>query len=142
MRFALIGSGVIAKTHARTIGQLGEAAELVVVVTSGRGDGEALARSSGAELSRSTAEVLRRSDVDAVVICTPTGLHADTAVAALEAASTSWSRSRSTSRSTPHAGSSTRSNAAVVLQRSSASGGSQLPAGPCRKPSRPDGSVG
>jgi len=85
VRFALIGSGVIAKTHARTIGQLGEAAELVVVVTSGRGDGEALARSSGAELSRSTAEVLRRSDVDAVVIYTPTGLHADTAVAALEA---------------------------------------------------------
>ena len=84
MRFALIGSGIIAQTHARTIGRLGDDAELVVVVTSG-GGGEALARSSGAEVATSTAAVLRRDDVDAVVICTPTGLHADAAVAALDA---------------------------------------------------------
>ncbi|MGB8382414.1 MAG: Gfo/Idh/MocA family oxidoreductase [Dermatophilaceae bacterium] len=36
-------------------------------------------------MSTSLEEVLARSDVDGVVVCTPSGMHAATAVAALEA---------------------------------------------------------
>jgi len=81
MRFALIGCGVIGRQHANTIAALGPRAELVLVVDEVAEAGRRLASAHGAEAT----EALSRPDIDAVAVCTPSGLHADLAVAALGA---------------------------------------------------------
>ena len=85
MRFALVGGGVIARRHVDAIQRLIARARVVVVVGRPGGSSHALASFLGVDASTSLEDVLTRSDVDAVVICTPSGMHADTAVAALEA---------------------------------------------------------
>jgi UDP-N-acetyl-2-amino-2-deoxyglucuronate dehydrogenase len=85
MRFALVGGGFIGHRHADAIERLGKPAELVVVIGRSGGSAQALASSLGVDASSSLGEVLARGDIDAVVICTPSGLHADAAVAALDA---------------------------------------------------------
>jgi predicted dehydrogenase len=85
MRFALIGCGVIGRQHAKTIAALGPRAELVLTVDEVADRGHQLASAHSAESTTSVAEALSRPDIDAVAVCTPSGLHADLAVAALEA---------------------------------------------------------
>ncbi len=85
LRFALVGAGFIGGVHARELAGLDEA-ELVAVVDTDRTKAEALATRYGAPVATTDLDaVLRRDDVDAVSICTPTGVHADGAVAALDA---------------------------------------------------------
>ena len=85
LRFALVGAGFIGGVHARELAGLDEA-ELVAVVDTDPAKAEALATRYGASVATTDLDaVLRRDDVDAVSICTPTGLHADGAVAALDA---------------------------------------------------------
>jgi len=85
MRLALVGGGVVARWHAEAIQRLRATARLVVLVGRRGGSGQALAESLGVDFARSLEDVVARSDIDAVVICTPSGSHADTAVTALEA---------------------------------------------------------
>jgi len=84
IRFALAGAGFIGGVHARELAGLDEA-ELVAVVDTDLATAQALAGAYGAAATTDLTAVLQRDDVDAVSICTPSGLHADGAVAALDA---------------------------------------------------------
>ena len=85
LRFALVGAGMIGGVHARALAELADVAQLVAVVDSDPAKAQALAGRYGAAAHTDLAAVLRRDDVDAVSVCTPSGLHADGAVAALDA---------------------------------------------------------
>ena len=86
IRFAVVGAGVIGKVHAKALTELPDLAELVAVVDADADRAQALADAHGVAVATTDlAAVLARDDVDAVCICTPSGLHADGAVAALEA---------------------------------------------------------
>ena len=85
LRFALVGAGVIGKVHAEALAALPDVAELVAVVDTDLAKAQALAGPYGAAAHTDLSAVLQRDDVDAVSICTPSGLHADGAVAALDA---------------------------------------------------------
>lgn len=85
LRFAVVGSGVIGKTHARTLTSLAPRAELVAVVDVVPDRASALAAEHGVEALNSLEEALARPDVDVITVATPSGLHAAQAVAALDA---------------------------------------------------------
>src|SRR5215212_2580094 len=84
LRFGILGCGVIGPHHARAIAGL-EGAELVAVADHGLDPAEELAGVYGCGSYASLAEMLSNEDLDAVCICTPSGMHADDAIAALEA---------------------------------------------------------
>jgi predicted dehydrogenase len=83
VRFAIVGAGGIARLHAAVIAGL--PARLVAVADRNPGKAADLAAPHGADAYGSLAPVLDRADVDVVVVCTPSGVHADGAVAALDA---------------------------------------------------------
>src|SRR6476469_7958563 len=85
VRFAVIGAGMIGAVHASAFSQLPETAELVAIVDVNRPKALALAEQYGAEHTDDLTGLLSRDDIDAVTVCTPSGLHADVAVAALDA---------------------------------------------------------
>src|SRR6516164_1906550 len=85
MRFAVIGAGVIGRTHAACISELAPGATLALVADEVPGRARDLAAAYGAEAVTSAAAVFSRDDIDAVAICTPSGRHAELAVAALDA---------------------------------------------------------
>ncbi len=85
VRFAVIGAGMIGQTHARALTEL-DTADLVVIADLDEGKAAATAQQwSVPEFTVDVEELLRRHDIDAVTICTPSGVHADLAVAALQA---------------------------------------------------------
>ena len=85
MQIVLAGEGAIAQRHAQALARI-EGAE-VVSVAGGKGeDTEAFANSIGApHWSLDLAECLARPGVEAVILATPTQLHAAQAVQAMEA---------------------------------------------------------
>jgi len=83
LRFGIAGCGVIAPHHAAAIAELSDQAELVAVSDVVADKAQELAKTYGADWYESSAEMLRRPDIDAVCICTPSGMHGDHAVAAL-----------------------------------------------------------
>ncbi|MFD9943808.1 Gfo/Idh/MocA family protein [Nonomuraea sp. NPDC059023] len=85
MRFGIVGSGVIGGLHARLIADMAGTAELVAVADNDLARARELAGKHGCAALGSTQELYARDDVDAVVICLPSGLHADAAVPALKA---------------------------------------------------------
>jgi len=85
VRFAIIGAGVIGRTHAACIRALAPGATLALVVDEVPGRACDLAAAYGAEAATSASAAFSRDDIDAVAICTPSGRHADLAVAALDA---------------------------------------------------------
>ncbi len=80
----IVGAGTIGKVHAAELAGV-EGAELVAVVEPSGEDGRELAASRGAEWHPDLEGMLARDDVDVVVLCTPSGVHADGAVAAARA---------------------------------------------------------
>ena len=76
MRFAVIGAGVIGALHAETIAHV-QGAELTAVVDVHPERARSLAGRYGALGLTDLDEALRRPDVEAVAICTPSGQHAD-----------------------------------------------------------------
>jgi predicted dehydrogenase len=82
--FGLVGCGTIAPVHAEAI-QRTEGARLVAVASRDPGRARMFAESRGVEWAPDLAVLLKRPDVDVVTICTPSGLHADMAVAAMKA---------------------------------------------------------
>jgi predicted dehydrogenase len=85
VRFAVIGAGVIGGVHADALAAQQDTAEVAVVVDPDIDKARALADQYGAEPTDDLDALLARRDIDAVTICTPSGLHADLAVSALEA---------------------------------------------------------
>lgn len=84
IRFAIVGCGTIAPVHAEAIQRTGGAA--LVAATSRRPEqAQAFAATRGIEWTPDFTALLRRPDVDVVTICTPSGLHAEVACAAMRA---------------------------------------------------------
>jgi UDP-N-acetyl-2-amino-2-deoxyglucuronate dehydrogenase len=80
----IVGDGTIGKVHAAQLSNV-EGAELVAVVEPHEEAGRRLAGSYGVEWHPDLEGLLARDDVDVVVLCTPSGIHADGAVAAARA---------------------------------------------------------
>jgi UDP-N-acetyl-2-amino-2-deoxyglucuronate dehydrogenase len=86
IRFAVIGAGAIGDVHARAIRSLPDGAALSLVVSTREATARRMAEAHGAGgYSTDYDAVLADPDIDAVSICTPSGFHADQAVAALQA---------------------------------------------------------
>jgi predicted dehydrogenase len=81
-RFGIVGSGFMGRTHLEAIKRLPNA-QTVAVTGGSRAPG--LAQRYGIEFVADKAALLRRPDLDAIVITTPHHLHAEEALIALEA---------------------------------------------------------
>lgn len=75
IKIGLLGCGRIGQVHALSLAQI-SSARLVAVADAVPEAALALSRSSGAEV-RSAADLINASDVDAVIVATPTTLHFD-----------------------------------------------------------------
>ncbi len=75
VRFGLLGAGRIGKVHARAVASNPDA-ELIAVADALPQAADEIARAYGAEV-RTIDDIEAASDIDAVVICTPTDTHAD-----------------------------------------------------------------
>jgi UDP-N-acetyl-2-amino-2-deoxyglucuronate dehydrogenase len=84
IRFALVGCGVIAPVHARSIDELPDA-KLVAVCDILPEKAHLLSAFYPADEYIDYHEMLLRDDVDVVVVLTPSGLHAEVGIAAAEA---------------------------------------------------------
>lgn len=84
LRFGILGCGVIGPHHARAIAGLDDA-ELVAVADVNPGRAEKLAGEFGCLHYASLGRMLVGSDLDAVCVCTPSGMHAEDAAVALGA---------------------------------------------------------
>jgi UDP-N-acetyl-2-amino-2-deoxyglucuronate dehydrogenase len=86
MRFGILGAGVIGTIHARLIAAIpDEQATLAAVADTSQAAAGRLAGAYGCPAVPTVEDLVARDDVDAVAICLPSGLHAEAAVAALEA---------------------------------------------------------
>lgn len=85
MRFAVIGCGVIGSVHAESIASLAPRATLALAVDEIPDRARDLAAEYGAGWTASVTDAFERADIDAVAVCTPSGRHADLAIAALDA---------------------------------------------------------
>lgn len=84
VRFALVGAGNIAKIYVAAFAVIPDAT-VTVVCSRSEASGRALAQQCGAEWVADFHAAVRRDDVDAVVVATPSGTHAEIAVAAAQA---------------------------------------------------------
>lgn len=85
MRFGIIGCGVIAPTHGNAIKAV-PGAEIAAVADVLPEAGKKFAAEFGVkEVLTDYRELLKRKDVDAVCICTPSGMHAEMAIQAARA---------------------------------------------------------
>jgi myo-inositol 2-dehydrogenase/D-chiro-inositol 1-dehydrogenase len=75
LRFGLLGAGRIGKVHAKAV-TANPKAKLVAVADAMAPAAQAISDQYSCEV-RSIAQILAASDIDAVVICTPTDTHAD-----------------------------------------------------------------
>ena len=80
IRFGILGSGYMGRTHAEAVRRLPNA-ELIAVAGGSRAPG--LAERCGVALERDYAALVRRADIDAVVVTTPHHVHVDETLAAL-----------------------------------------------------------
>ncbi|HEV7146787.1 MAG TPA: Gfo/Idh/MocA family oxidoreductase [Pedococcus sp.] len=85
VRVALVGAGVIGSHHGLVLTQLSDRVELVAVVDHHLDRAEKLAAERGGRAFESLAVALDAVGVDVVVVCTPTGAHAEVAIEALDA---------------------------------------------------------
>ncbi len=76
IRFGIIGAGRIGKVHARSISQHPEA-KLVAISDPDAGAVEELAKEYDCAALSDASEIFNNEDIDAVVVCSPTPLHAD-----------------------------------------------------------------
>jgi UDP-N-acetyl-2-amino-2-deoxyglucuronate dehydrogenase len=84
LRFGILGCGVIGPHHALAISGL-KTAELVATADVVPAPAEELAGEYGCSSYGSLGEMLSGVDLDAVCVCTPSGMHAEDAIIALEA---------------------------------------------------------
>lgn len=84
LRFAIVGCGVIAPTHARSIDEL-PGAQLAAVCDVLPEKARALAQTYPADVYDDYRQMLQRQDIDVVTVLTPSGLHAEIGIAAARA---------------------------------------------------------
>lgn len=85
LRFGIVGCGAIGPTHAGAIAQTGDA-DVVAVADVIADRAAAMANKfSVPRVYKSGSELIADPDIDVVCICTPSGMHADGAVKALQA---------------------------------------------------------
>ncbi len=84
IRIGMLGAGVIADIHSSSFKSLPDA-KITRIFSTCEEDGNALAEKRGAETVDDASAVIDADDIDAVLVCTPTGSHADYAVRALNA---------------------------------------------------------
>lgn len=82
IRFGITGSGYMGRTHAQAIKTLSSTAELVAIWGGTRAP--ALAERYGADYEPSLEGLMKRDDIDAIVISTPHHLHVKEVLLALE----------------------------------------------------------
>jgi UDP-N-acetyl-2-amino-2-deoxyglucuronate dehydrogenase len=84
--FAIVGCGMIARFHARALAEVPGTA-LRAVVSRSRANADKMIQELGSACAAATdlQTVLKRSDIDVVVITTPSGAHLEPAVAAANA---------------------------------------------------------
>lgn len=85
VRFALVGAGIIGERHSKVMNELADELELVAVVDHELERAATIGAIHGAETFTSLADALAATDFDVVSVCTPTGVHAEVAIEALEA---------------------------------------------------------
>lgn len=83
-RFAIAGAGAIARAHIESVKKM-EEAELVAVWSRTPERARQVAEAEGVDWEESLEGLVRRSDVDGVIVCTPSGYHLPPAMAAIEA---------------------------------------------------------
>ena len=83
IRFAILGAGVIAPSHADAVRSLSDAA-LVGVADKSPERAKAFADRYGIRAYLSPDELFADPEVDVISICTPSGLHKEQAIAAME----------------------------------------------------------
>ncbi len=83
-RFGIIGAGVISAYHAKAI-EAHPDGKIVAVADVNRASAELFAAEHGGEAMTDLDTMLRRPDIDAVCVCSPTFLHAGHAIAAIKA---------------------------------------------------------
>ncbi len=81
IRFAILGCGVIAPTHAYCILQQ-PGTEITAVCDILPERAQRLSEAFGGDCYTDYTEMLKRPDIDAVSICTPSGMHAEMGIAA------------------------------------------------------------
>lgn len=85
MRIALVGAGAFGEKHLDALKNI-DGVEVVTVVSASHEEARKLADKHGiADVSDSYEETLKRDDVDAVILTTPTPLHAHQAIQAMDA---------------------------------------------------------
>lgn len=84
IRFGILGCGTIGDVHAKAILEL-DGAELCAICDVNPDRVKKYAESYGIKAYTSYDEMLADPDIDAVTICTPSGMHADQAIKALKA---------------------------------------------------------
>src|SRR5262245_52901315 len=84
VRFGIVGTGMIGKYHALAVRET-PGAELVAVCRADPSRVEETAREYGVPCETTYEALLARRDVDAICIGTPSGLHAQQAIAAARA---------------------------------------------------------
>ncbi len=84
LRFAIVGCGVIGKTHAEAIGAV-PGAQLVAVADEDLERARSLAAAHGATPYASLGEMLDREQLDVVDVCTPSGQHGEHACQVMRA---------------------------------------------------------
>ncbi|MBC8101053.1 MAG: Gfo/Idh/MocA family oxidoreductase [Cytophagales bacterium] len=87
LRFGIVGCGVISGTHGAALQRLQDEglATLIAAADGDKGRAEKFTAKYGGVACGSLEELLDRSDVDAVTLCTPSGLHGRMAVQAAKA---------------------------------------------------------
>ncbi|HOP55374.1 MAG TPA: Gfo/Idh/MocA family oxidoreductase [bacterium] len=83
LRVGIIGAGMMGRTHAECWSRL-EDVKIQVVCDVQVERAEVLSRTYNCDVSTSADDVIKRSDIDIVDICTPTPFHSEIAVSALE----------------------------------------------------------
>ncbi|HIW33063.1 MAG TPA: Gfo/Idh/MocA family oxidoreductase [Candidatus Paenibacillus intestinavium] len=81
VRFAIVGCGVIAQTHAEGIMNTAEAT-LVAVFDENEEKGQRFAEQYGADFYASYEQLLALDHIEVINICTPSGLHAEQTIMA------------------------------------------------------------
>lgn len=86
LRFGVAGCGAIGPTHGAAIQQIPDHAELIAVADPVRERASQMAQKFGvSRIYSSECELLADKEIDVVCICTPSGMHARQAIAAMEA---------------------------------------------------------
>jgi len=83
-RFAIAGCGAISMAHIESIKKM-DSARLVAVWSRTPERAQAVAMEHGVDWEPTLEALAGRDDVDAVIVCTPSGFHLEPALAAIEA---------------------------------------------------------